>query len=302
MSRLRVLPGVLILLLFVTATASAQVTLKHKYAEGTQFKTQVTRKVDQQFNLAGMDRPSKVDMKLVARMAYGKRDAEKNVPVESKIESVTASLSLFGTNVTFDSTKPDEKPSDMVAQLVTDQLRKLTGMTFNYKVSPENKIIAGEQPKGETLVDPEQIISGAQQELDMIPVKPLKPGDKWERTVTEDIGGGQIFTFKRNYEYVGEVPEFATVPGSRKLDKITASDSSVEYSIKPNAAMGLTAKSSELKIESSKHAYLFDREAGRTVNTESEVRITGKLGLSINNMDLDGVLDLTMGTRAEEVK
>jgi hypothetical protein len=302
MSRLRLLPRVLFLLLFVTATASAQVTLKHKYPEGTQFKTQVTNKVDQTLNLSGNNAPTKVDLKLVARTTYGKQDADKNVPVESKIESVTASLSLLGTNVTFDSARPDEKPSDMVGQLVTDQLRKLAGMTFNYKVSPENKILAGERPKGETLVDPEQIVSRAQQELDMIPAKPLKPGDKWERTVHEDIGQGQVFTFKRNYEYVGEAPEFATVPGSRKLDKITATDSTVEYSIKPNAGMGLTAKSSDLKVESSKHVYLFDREAGRMVNADNEVRITGKIVLSINNMSLDGVLDLTLATRAEEVK
>jgi hypothetical protein len=242
-------------------------------------------------------------MKLGSHTTYGKRDAENNVPVDSKIESIVASLSVQGMTVTFDSAKPDEKPSNPGLQIVIDQFRKLHGLVIHYTVSPENnKIVSVDRPKGETPVDPEDLKNEYQQELEMFPAKPLKPGDKWEQTVRQDLGQGQVFTFQRKYEYMGEVPEFATVPGSRKLDKVTATDSSVEYSIKAGGGMGLTVKSSDLKIESSKHAYLFDRNAGRTVDADSEVRVSGKLVLSINNMDLDAEFDLTMATREQETK
>ncbi|HWB08395.1 MAG TPA: hypothetical protein VG826_04195 [Pirellulales bacterium] len=300
MSRFRLLPGALILLAHLASVASAQTTLKHKFAEGTEFKTQVSRKVEQTLKLGGADIPTKVDMKIGTITSYGKADAEKNVPVETKFESVNASLSVQGMTVTFDSANPDEKAANPQLQVVVDQFRKLHGLTINYVVSPEsNKVVSVERPKGETPLDPDDIKTQYQQELDMIPATPLKPGDKWEQTVHQDLGQGQVFTFKRHYEYVGEAPEFATVPGSRKLDKITATDSSVDYSIKQG---GLTVKSSDLKIESSKHVYLFDREAGRMVDTDSEVRVSGKLVLSVNNMDLDAVFDLTMTTREQEPK
>jgi hypothetical protein len=303
MSRFRLLPGVLILLVGLAPVVSAQTTLKHKFVEGTEFKTQTVQKVEQTLKLAGTDIPTKVDLNLVSRTTYGQRDADKNVPVQSKIESVVASLSVQGMTVTFDSARPDEKASNPVLQAALDQFRKLNGMVINHTVNPEsNKIVSVERPKGETLVDPDDLKDEYQQELEMFPDKPLKPGDKWERTVRQDLGQGQVFTFKRNYEFVGEVPEFATVPGSRKLEKITATDASVEYSIKAGGGMGLTVKSSELKVESSKHTYLFDRQAGRTVDNDSEVRVSGKLVLSVNNMDLDAVFDLTMATRKQEVK
>jgi hypothetical protein len=302
MFRLRLLPGALILLAHLTAVASAQTTLKHKFEEGTKFKTQVSRKVDQTLNLNGIDIPTKVEMKILVGTTFGKRDAENNLPVENKFESVNASLSVQGVSVTFDSARPDEKASNPQLQVVVDQFRKLNGLVIAYTVGPENdKIVSVERPKGESPLDPEDIKSQYQQELDMIPAKPLKPGGKWEQTVRQDLGQGQVFTFKRNYEYVGEVAEFATVPGSRKLDKITATDASVEYSVKQGAG-GLTVKSSDLKVESSKHVYLFDREAGRTVDTDSEVRVSGKLVLSINNMDLDAVFDLTMTMREQDAK
>jgi hypothetical protein len=279
MSYLRALPGVLILLLFGTANAPAQTTLKHKYAEGTQFKTQVTNKLDETLNINGKNVPTKLEMKVGSQTFYGKRDANNNVSITSKSENT----------------------SNQQSEPFVDQLRRLNGLVISYKVNPErNKIVSVEQPKGGSPIDPEELKNRYQQELEMYPIKPLKPGDKWELTVNQDLGQGQVLTCKRNYEYVGEVPEFATVPGSRILDKVIASDSSVDYSIDIKAGVG-KIKSRDLKIES-KHTYLFDREAGRTVDTDSEVRVSGILLISINNIDLEAMLDLTLTSRVQEVK
>jgi hypothetical protein len=301
MSYLRALPGVLILLLFGTANAPAQTTLKHKYAEGTQFKTQVTNKLDETLNINGKNVPTKLEMKVGSQTFYGKRDANNNVSITSKIESIRATLSAQGMSMTFDSALPGENTSNQQSEPFVDQLRRLNGLVISYKVNPErNKIVSVEQPKGGSPIDPEELKNRYQQELEMYPIKPLKPGDKWELTVNQDLGQGQVLTCKRNYEYVGEVPEFATVPGSRILDKVIASDSSVDYSIDIKAGVG-KIKSRDLKIES-KHTYLFDREAGRTVDTDSEVRVSGILLISINNIDLEAMLDLTLTSRVQEVK
>ncbi|HET6883597.1 MAG TPA: hypothetical protein VFI31_25820 [Pirellulales bacterium] len=298
-------------LFFVIASAScllagdalAQVTLKRKYEEGTTYKTQEVQQVDQTLKLNGIAIPTKSETTIVAATTYGKRDADGNLPMETKIDSLKVNLSLQGTNVTFDSAEPDKKASNPLLEPALEQFRKLSGLVITQKMSKDNKkIVSIERSKQDVELDPEDLKQQKQQEIDMIPSDPLKIGDKWQRTIKQDLGQGQVFTFDRKFEYAGPVDEFATVPGSRKLDKVTASDASVEYSTRPNAGMGLAVKKSDLKIESSKHTYLFDREAGRIVKADNEVHITGGLSISINNMDFDGDLDLTLATHAQEVK
>jgi hypothetical protein len=289
--------------LFYASSLFAQATLTRKYQEGTTYKTQQTQKVEQKLKLNGIEIPTRSDTTILATTAYGKRDAEGNLPIDTKIESMKVALSIQGFNVNFDSAKPDEKASNPALEPALDQFRKLTGLVITQKISRDNKkVVSVERSKQDVQVDPEDLKEQNQQSIDMVPAEPLKPGDKWQRTIKQDLGQGQIFTFQRNFEYAGQSDEFATVPGSRKLDKITATDASVEYSTRPNAGAGLTVKKSDLKVDSSKHTYLFDREAGRIIDEKNEVHITGNLDISINNMDFAGELDLTLATQEQEIK
>ncbi|HWB10061.1 MAG TPA: hypothetical protein VG826_12590 [Pirellulales bacterium] len=285
------------------ASPANLVTLKRQFAEGTDFRSRRSRKIRRTLTVDGRDIPTKVDIELVAHATYGKQDAEKNVPAQSKIESVTGNFSTQGTSLAYDSARPGKEASNPKLREIGDQFRKLDGRVVNYTVSLEtNKIVSVEVPTGETPVNLDSIKNDYQQKLDMFPATPLKTGDKWQQTVREDLGLGHVYTFKRNYEYVGEVSEFAILAGGRKLDKITATDSSVADSNNASRGMGPRVKSSELKVESSKHTYLFDREAGRLVDADSEVRISGNLVISTNNVARHAVLDLTVTTREEELK
>jgi hypothetical protein len=299
----RLLSALLTVTCLLADEASAQVTLKRKYQEGTSFKTQETQKVDQVLKLNGIAIPTKSDTTIVAATKFGKRDADGNLPMETKFESLKVKLSIQGMDLTFDSAHPDEKASNAALEPLLDQFRKLSGLVVTQKISADNKkIVSVERSKQDVQLDPEEIKEQNQQELDMVPSEPLKVGDKWQRTIKRSLGQGQVFTFDRNFEYAGQVVEFATVPGSRKLDKISATDASVEYSMSPNAGTALTVKKSDLKVESSKHTYLFDREAGRIIDADNEVHVTGTLGLTINNMDFNGELDLTLATHEQEAK
>ncbi|HVX14936.1 MAG TPA: DUF6263 family protein [Pirellulales bacterium] len=288
----------------LASDVSAQVTLKPKFAEGTQFRAKETQKVDQILKLAGNTLPSKSTMTFVVLTSYGQRDAEGNLPIKSKFEATQAEILLpGGRTLKFDSADPDAKASDPQLEAALDQFRKLTGLEIIHKISRDNTtVVSVERSNRESQVDPEDLKEQFQQSLELIPTEPIKQGDTWERAFKQDLGQGQILTFQRKFEYAGQVAEFETVPGSRNLDKITATDTSVVYSVRPNTGLGLTVKKSDLKIESSKHTYLFDRDAGRFVDTESEIHITGALSLSINQMDLDGDLDLTLSTREQGVK
>ena len=57
---------------------------------------------------------------------------------------------------------------------------------------------------------------------------------------------------------------------------------------------------SDVKVESSDETMLFDREEGQVVSSQGKIRVKGdKMSFSINGMDLDGALDLTIETNTE---
>ena len=183
-----------------------------------------------------------------------------------------------------------------------DVYRKLNGLTVTHTVGPDSKVVSVAGIQEGTQLNADELKEKYQQEIDVLPEKSLKPGDTWERTDVLGLGQGQVLTFQRKYEYHGQAPQFPTVPDSKLLDKITATDSSVEYSVKPGRGLPITVNKSDLKIESSKHAYWFDRQAGRLVASESELKITGSLSLVVNFMNFDGELDLTMTSKEEEIE
>ena len=77
-------------------------------------------------------------------------------------------------------------------------------------------------------------------------------------------------------------------------------DSAATLSARDGGAFKFTK--SDLKVDESSNTILFDLQAGRSVDVTSKLRISGKLTLSVNNMDLDGDLDLTMNSHVEEIK
>lgn len=297
------LPLCLLFLVALAPRAEAQVTLKPKFEPGTSYKSRDSSKVSQTLTLNGNSLPTEAETKVVQLSTYKPRDDKGNLPIEVKFESIASDLSLpGGVKLHFDSTKPDQKADNPQYELVLDIFRKLIGLTLTETISPELKVISVDGIKEGTQLNADELKEEFQQSIDMLPEKPVKPGDTWERTVVKGLGQGQIMTFQRKFEYQGQAPQFPTVKDSKMLDKITAVDSSVEYSIKPGRGLPLTVNKSDLKVESSKHTYLFDREAGRVTQAEGEVKITGKLSLSINGMNLDGDLDLSLATKEDEIE
>lgn len=301
MSRLKSL-GSLVAVCLLAPPAFGQVVLKPKFKEGTSFRVREKTMADQVLTLNGTPLPTKSNTTTKAFVSIGKKDDQGNLPIATKVESIVADLALPGNmNVHFDSAKPDQKASDPNLEVVMEIFRKLLGSTVTVTLSPENKVLSVEGVQEGSQIDPDSIKQQYQHELERFPTEPVKPGDTWKRTVQQDLGQGQLFTFERSYEYVGQVDEFPTVAGSRKLDKITATDTSVDYSTKGNAGL-INVKKSDLTVESSKHTLLFDREAGRTISSEGEVKIKGPISLAINNMDFAAELQLTLSQKEEEVK
>jgi hypothetical protein len=147
---------------------------------------------------------------------------------------------------------------------------------------------------GETIrreLNPDKLKKATNEALDVLPGKSVMKGDRWQRVQNMDVGGGQILTFTNYYEYMGTVEK-----EGKTLDKIGIFASEVKYSVEPDGMLPAQVVNSDLKIDSSTGALLFDRERGMFVENTHLVRITGPLTLSVNGMELPAKLDLTIDT------
>ena len=122
-----------------------------------------------------------------------------------------------------------------------------------------------------------------------------RPGESWERTEVSDIGSGQTLHYQKKYEYVGTEKK-----GDKTFDKIRGTATRVELKQDPAVEAQLKVLKGDVKVESSDETILFDRELGRVESAHSKVRIKGdKLTFSINGMELEGGLDLTIETTTD---
>src|SRR5262249_42314673 len=118
---------------------------------------------------------------------------------------------------------------------------------------------------------------------------------KWQRTTTTDIGAGQTLKFDTFYQYEGTVER-----GGKTLDKIAFFQSTVTYDLDPNSPIPLKVAKSDLKIDSSTGTVLWDREAGQVVEKTEATHLLGPMTFSVNGMDLEGRVDLTIDTGTKQ--
>ncbi len=186
-------------------------------------------------------------------------------------------------------------------------LRAFSGSHYTVLVGPRGDIqsIEGAQaiidkasaldPKaGDALrsrLSPEALKRSWQQDADRIPEILVRPGEPWTRSEHMEIGSGQSFTIDRKYEYAGTIDK-----GGKTLDKILVKATGVTYAQAPDPNSPVKVDKSDLKVKSSEGVLLFDRDAGRVVESTETTRITGSLTLIVaaNDMVLDADLDLTL--------
>jgi hypothetical protein len=220
----------LLFLSVCSVAASADVVLKRKFADGATFKKRETVKVKQSLILSGNDLGTESNTELVNRNTYGQRTADGNLAVTTKVESIKSDLKLpGGVAVQFDSDKPDAKSENPAAQIVIEALRKGAGAVITFHLDRQDRVQSVEGvPEGGLQRDPEEIKDELQRSIDLFPEKPLQPGDTWEKEVKQDLGQGQVFTFQRKFEYVGQVAQLPTVKDSKQLIAVVALGETLE--------------------------------------------------------------------------
>ena len=302
--------GIACLALAWSQAAEAQVKLEHKYVEGQKLTYKTTSKTHQTLTLMGMEIESSEERSMVTSLATGKRRSDSTLPVERKVESLRAELSLpGGMNLKFDSADPDSKIEGGLAFL--GDLFKLAGeVVYTIVLDDHNKVKAIEgteklQEKAEKLdpqarelmtkqFDSEKLKRSFEQEAQILPDVLARPGESWERTQVIEIGGGQTLSFRKKFEYKGTEKK-----GDKELDKIATKMLEVKYTTDPDSNLPLKPVKSDLKPESSDGTILFDREGGHVFSSTEKFRIKGDITFSANGQEIPSTLDLNIETNVE---
>jgi hypothetical protein len=286
----------------LSATSFGQVTLEHKFTEGANYTTETTVKTEQKLTLAGMDLDTNGDVRTTSKSTVGKRDVEGKVRVQEKVESLQVTMSLMGTDYSFDSANPDNKGASPL-EIIRDVHKAIAKRTTTTVYDKSNRAVAVESDQNilgtlpdqiqslvKSSLDPTILKNAANDELEQLKSEPVKTGDTWKRTKSSNFGGGQVMTFDTEYTYAGTVEK-----GGRTLDKVTFNTLSVTFAFE-DSPLPITLKNSDLKVPESEGLILFDRAKGQTVESSSSMRIAGDLVFAANNMDLPAKLDLKMHT------
>ena len=289
--------------LLIAESGFGQVKLDHKFIEGLTLTTEAYIEIDQTLIIAGNETKTRIENQTTTQATAGRRDADGNLPVEEKIESLQIHIGGTAGDYRFDSANPDSRGGSPL-EMLREVHKAIADRTQTTVYGKENRVVdieydsdalSNRPPEVQSLaksqLDPEYVRSAANQRLDCIPTEPVRQGDTWERTEQADFGAGQTMEFEPRYTYEGTVES-----GGRTLDKITAQATSVEFSLADDSPLPISLKESQLRIKESKSVISFDRALGRIVQSKETIRIKGELTFEANGQELPSELDLKMET------
>jgi len=287
--------------------ANAQVTLKVKIPDGQKSTTASVVKVNQTLNIAGMDVVTGSTQQLTISSQNGQRGDDGKITVEQKIEALKADVEVAGQQLNFDFAKPDAPPPGTAVDVLLDIFKATAKSKWKVVYGQDNRVLAVEgrgdalkdllealQSMSKKQYDPEYLARVANDELAVIPTKPVKQGDTWSHENSIRLEGGQTMTFKTTYRYDGVVEQ-----GGKPLHKITEKTTDVTYAMDADSPSLLKYVSSDLKVAESDGTTLFDNEAGQIVSESSKIKITGEIKFEANGNQLPAKLDLTFETNTK---
>jgi hypothetical protein len=160
---------------------------------------------------------------------------------------------------------------------------------FLKKLSSPNQQM---EPLLKQILSDESLKQMADPTFSVVPTKPVKKGDTWDKKSTLNMG--PIGSFETTYKYTYEGPD----DKDKKLQKIKF-DTSLKYTPPgPNAGGGLPFKilSADLQGKDSNGTLVFDNDKGRVASSTASSKLTGKLSIEIGGMASSVELDQTQTT------
>jgi hypothetical protein len=289
-------------LLVAGARAQAPVDLKWKFEKGKPFYQEMTTDTNQKMVVMGQT--INQVQKVTFYLSWTPVEQDPNTKawtVKQKIDGLRMEIEIGGNKIPFDSTKEMGG-----ANPLSDFFKALVGSEFTLTIDKDMKIVKIEgrdeflkklikenqamEPLLKVILSDEALKQMSDPAFAVIPDKPVKKGDTWEKKSTLNMG--PIGSFDTTYKYTYDGPD------EKKLHKIKV-DTSLAYKTPgPNAGGALPFKilKADLASKESKGEILFDSEKGRVANSNMTMKLAGTLNIEIGGMASDVTLDQTQTT------
>jgi hypothetical protein len=272
------------------------VLLKCEFKANQVFYQTMDTETKQTMTVMGMNHTQNQKQTFVFSWTPKEQDKDKNWIVVQKIEAVKMNIDLGGNKVEFDSNNPAAAAGNPLG----DFFKALVGSQFTLHISPEMKVIKIEgrddfqgklikaNPQMEPLLNP---AFGA------FPPHAVKKGEKWTKDSTVNIGPIGSYVTKYTYTYEGKQDKF---------DKISVV-TDLKYQ-EPGAAGGgelpFQIKAAKLESKGATGTILFDNEKHRVNQSDTKMKLEGKLTISIGgtNTEVDLVQDQTTTVKTSDTK
>ena len=138
-----VLPA--LLLFVVVAPAFGQVELKHKFQEGSSFSTEAISQVNQTLTIAGMDMETSAETIVNTKTSVQQKNADGQIPIKSKIESMQITMNVQGSEYSFDSANPDDKGTSQL-EMLRDIHKAIVGRETTLVIDEDGKVSEVQAP------------------------------------------------------------------------------------------------------------------------------------------------------------
>jgi hypothetical protein len=293
----------LVLAWAVPALAQEPVDLKWKFEKGQRFQQELTTETKQQMNIMGNNIAQNQKQTFIMSFTPQSQDKDKNWIIKQRIDAVKMEIQVGGQPVVYDSTKEGGG-----SQPLTEFFRALVGTEFNIVLSPEMKVVrvegrdefvkrlsaANEQMKpllGQILTD-EALKQMADPAFSVLPGKPVKRGDSWERRSTLNMG--PIGSYDCIYKY--------TFDGLDEKDKNLANikvDSTLKYIApqgNPPNAFPFQIVKADLTSKDGSGEIQFDIAKGRVVSSSLSMKMDGTITISVGGQQSEVKLSQTQIT------
>lgn len=287
-------------------TAAAEVDLAWKFAKDKVIYQKLRTLTEQKMKVMSTNVDQKQEQEFVFSWKVEDADASKIVLLQ-KIESVIMKITISGNEIKFDSTAkdaPDNPLASFFKPLVGSQF-KLTLDPVTMKVTKVEgreefvKKLTDANPQMKSLLasilSDEQLKLMSEPAFTMVPDKgkKVKKDDKWTREGIMKMG--PIGEYKATYAYTYEGPEKREAATLQKILLKTTLDYKA-----PEAkdAVGLPFKinSGALTTKEANGVIYFDAEAGRVADSRMEVKLVGKLNVTVSDQAADVDLEMTQTT------
>jgi hypothetical protein len=232
--------------------------------------------------------------------------------VADEIEGLSMSIDISGNKISYDSTQSDGGPMSGNPGLM-DFFKKLIGSRFTVTLDKAGKVekvggveefrtsigAGASNPQMNSLLQGIMTDDAVKQMFDptfgLMPDSPKKPGEKWTKTATLNLGPIGTYTVTYNFTYVG--PE-------KDLDKIDV-DASLVYNAPKGdpAASGLQFKIKEGKLTSENPGkgpsgvILYNPKLQRIESVDITIKMKGELTVTIGMTDTKVELLQTQNTK-----